>query len=100
MPAACARCLFGEAAWTGPPTYAFALGMGLDVAVARAAADAWAAANIETGATAFCGTCSRVCWLARRDCAQGALLEHTALLRSLASMRKHHDVEEPDGGCT
>lgn len=91
MPA-CARCRFGTAEWAAPPTFAFVLGLGPDVAVASAAADAWAAEHVETGCTAFCTTCRRVCWLARRDSAQAALLEHTVLLRRVAAMRSHQRV--------
>lgn len=87
--ASCALCLFGAAAWAGPPTFAFVLGLGPDVGMQRAAADAWAAGHVETGATAFCAACRRVSWLARRDCAQEALLEHVLLRRRIAALHRH-----------
>lgn len=95
----CARCHFGEDAWSGPPSYAFVLGMGTDVAARRAEADAWAATHIESCATAFCRACRRVCWLARRDCAQSALLEHTALLESSAALDEHRQSQPLAGTC-
>ena len=85
----CARCRFAEDAWAHAPSYAFVVGMGTDVAACRVDADVWSATHIEPCVTAFCRTCRRVCWLARRKCAQAALLEHTALLASSAALDEH-----------
>lgn len=85
----CARCRFDASAWEAAPTYAFATYLGLDLRQTQREADEWATTHLETGATAYCAACRRVCWLARSECAQQALQQHTALLRSLEATRRH-----------
>lgn len=82
---ACARCRFDEGVWSAAPTYAFALHLGMDPAQTQRAADEWAASHVEAGATAYCSVCRRVCWLARSECAQSALIQHSVLMRTLAA---------------
>jgi len=100
MSTVCARCRFGPAtpaaaAWLMPPTYAFVLALGTDVQVEAAAAETWAAANAELSATAFCCACARVCWLARHEDAQTALLAHAALLHSVRALRRQAGIGPP-----
>jgi hypothetical protein len=89
MPVECARCRFDESAWLAAPTYAFVLHLGMHPAHLERTASEWAASNVVAGATAYCAVCRRVCWLARSECAQAALLQHTVLLRTLAATRNH-----------
>jgi len=85
MSVQCARCRFAESVWRGAPTYAFVLHLGTDPAHSQRTADEWAATHVVAGATAYCPVCRRVCWLARSECAQAALVQHTVLLRTLAA---------------
>jgi len=89
MPVQCARCIFGAGAWNAAPTYAFALYLGTDPQARQREAAAWAQEHVEACATAYCAACRQVCWLAREDGAQAALVQHTALLRVLAAERAH-----------
>jgi len=89
MSVQCARCRFDESVWHEAPTYAFVLHLGTDPAHSQRTANGWAATNVVAGATAYCAVCRQVCWLARSECAQSALLEHTVLLQTLAATHSY-----------
>jgi len=61
----------------------------LSPAHSQRAAEEWAATHVLAGATAYCQVCRRVCWLARSPSAQAALMQHTALLETLAATHSH-----------